>query len=988
MLHFLQNNRYFLSKIVVSTNILIMKKFFILFLIFPFMVFAQEKKIDSLQKIINSKIKSVDKLEAYSKLIEIEINNSPEKSKDLIRKLARLNADGSCEKCEIKASYYDGVWYNSKGDYKKSAEILEKSAKQSLVIKDFQQYQAAKAHKIQALLNDSQLHVAEKELAVYFNNAKSKESKIGIEDMYFLAGILNYRKGFLNSSIENYIKANQAIVESQVDKPKRSMGINNNIAQVYRELKNYPKTIEYLELAHSLAIKVKDSFQLMNIVLHKGIIETDFGNYKKALPFLHQGLEFFRKKNGMEYYASSELYLGIAYYRLKNYSNSLTHLNTGKAIYFGNDDHSYAQCLSFIALNEVALNKISEAKKHIAEAKAILKNDHSSPVYLELLRTDVELYKQSKEFPQYIQAIKMKDSFSTLLDQKMNENRLNELEVQFKTQQHKQQIKLLSAQNEIAAKQKYIYIGLIGLLALIGTSLFYSYRNKIRTVQKLNELNVLKSRFFANISHEFRTPLTLIKSPVQSLQTEISDQNQQNKLALIETNSDRMLALVDQLLELSKIDSGHLKLLLKEGNISSFLTATIEPFVFQAKENGIKFSPSIQKTTENHSFDKDIIEKITTNLVTNAFKYTPKGESITLTSEIINSNIKLKVSNSGSDVKKEDLPKLFERFYQKKENQEGAGIGLALVKELVDLYKGTIETTVENKELSFIIHLPLAAANENAVVILPKNTTDIVTNESQKVTELPVLLIVDDNTEIRNILKDLFKNDYQVLEAANGEVALKLAQKEIPDCIISDVMMPELDGFEFTKKIKNNELTSFIPVVLLTAKASNEAHLEALKSTADAFLTKPFHNEIVKATVSQLIGERKKLHERYSHELVLRPVDIVINSQEEKFIEKLQAILDKEMGNAEFSAENFAEAIGMSRMQLHRKLKSLLGVSATEFLRTERLKVAAELLKKGNGNVSDVAYAVGFNDVSYFSKCFKEAYQCTPSEMAESSKKH
>ena len=212
---------------------------------------------------------------------------------------------------------------------------------------------------------------------------------------------------------------------------------------------------------------------------------------------------------------------------------------------------------------------------------------------------------------------------------------------------------------------------------------------------------------------------------------------------------------------------------------------------------------------------------------------------------------------------------------------------------------------------------------------------------------------------------------------------MKLAQKEIPDCIISDVMMPKIDGFEFTKKIKNNELTSFIPVILLTAKTSDEAHLEGLKSTVDAFLTKPFNNDIVKATVVQLIEERKKLHKRYSQELVLRPVDIVINSVDEKFIEKLQTVLEKQLSNSEFSSEDFATEIGMSRMQLHRKLKSLLGVSATEFLRNERLKVSTELLKQGNGTISEIAYSVGFNDVSYFSKCFKEMYHCTPTEYIE-----
>lgn len=441
-----------------------------------------------------------------------------------------------------------------------------------------------------------------------------------------------------------------------------------------------------------------------------------------------------------------------------------------------------------------------------------------------------------------------------------------------------------------------------------------------------------------------------------------------------------MLELVDQMLELSKIDSGHLKLLFKDGDVGSFLSAIIEPFAFQAKERAMQFETSIQKIAQNSSFDKDVIEKIVTNLITNAFKYTPENEVIRFTSSINNGKLKIVVSNTGSTVQKDNLPQFFERFYQNNEQNPGVGIGLALVKELVALYDGTIETQLNNGELSFVVCLPMAVANENAVVIPTKSEVNKIENQIDLQTELPIVLLVDDNTDIRKILKSIFVQEYTVLEAQDGEEALQIAQKEIPDCIVSDVMMPKMDGFSFTSAIKNNELTSFIPVVLLTAKTSDQAHLDGLNSTADAFLTKPFNNDIVKATVHQLIAERKKLHTRYSQELVLKPMDIVVHSLDQKFIGKLQVILEKELDNSEFSAEDFALAIGLSRMQLHRKLKTLLGVSATEFIRNERLKAAADLLKKGKGTVSEIAYATGFNNISYFSKCFKEMFSVTPSD--------
>ena len=530
------------------------------------------------------------------------------------------------------------------------------------------------------------------------------------------------------------------------------------------------------------------------------------------------------------------------------------------------------------------------------------------------------------------------------------------------------------------------YFNLIGSLIEI---LFFTYalnlRKKLAEQERdiLIKMNRIKSHFFANISHEFRTPLTLIKSPVQSLQGEIKDENQKIKLDLIDKNSNRMLELVDQLLELSKIDSGKLQLLLKEGNIFSFLVSIAEPFQFKASESNLNFKSNIEKISENHYFDKDVVEKIVSNLLSNALKYTAENETINFSSTIFNNELKMVVSNSGSNIKTEDLTKLFERFYQNNENKQGVGIGLALVKELVELYQGKIETNVENGNLSFSIVLPLESSNSNAVIVTKEKQANSPENNLDLGNELPILLLADDNAEIRSVLKDIFKQNYQILEADDGEKALKIAQTAIPDCIISDVMMPKMDGFEFTKAIKNSELTSFIPVILLTAKTSDEARLEGLKSTADVYLTKPFNNEIVKETVKQLINERKKLQERYSQELVLKPTDIVINSVDEKFIERLQKALDDNVSNSEYSSDDFAKDAQMSRMQLHRKLKTLFGVSATEFLRNERLKIAAELLKKGNGNISDVAYGVGFSDVSYFSKCFKEVYQCTPTEFIE-----
>lgn len=973
-----------------------MKKLLLLLLL-PFLSLAQiENKLDSLQKVAASNVAVKEQSKALQKIIEIYLDKDLAKATQETKRLSLLSKNGGCSDCEAMAVYLFGQIESRKGNFDGAYKFFEQSADKALKSKDYIQYQTAFLWKVQTMLNLNKFDEALVELDKYVKsvahikvaNAKDKPT---LEDIYFLYGIIYFDKGFLKTAIENYQKADQIIMSQNIEKPKRRIGINNNIAQVYRQLKNFDKAREYAGTAIELSRKTKDSMLIMNIMLHFGIIETDAKNYQKALPNLDRAYIYFNRINFASYKGSSALYLGIAYYHLKQYKNSIYFLEAARKTYKENgDNYSLAETMGYLSLNFTALKNFKAAKKFIDSSKLLMKDETDSPAYIEIINAEVQYYEQIGDFKNSLKTAKLRDDLKAKLDQKMNEESLNEVEAKYQNTKKAKTIKVLSSENQLAARknslQLFLFLGILFFLIMVAGVLYYAYRNKIRTAEKLKDINEMKSRFFANISHEFRTPLTLIKSPIQNLQSTPTDENQKQQLALIDKNANRMLELVDQLLELSKIDSGHLKLILKPGKLDNFLNSIAEPFVFQAKDNGISFILNIEKTPDSNYFDKDVIEKIATNLLSNAFKYNANKEPVYFSGTIENDELQLRISNSGSDLNQEDIPRLFERFYQKNDQQKGSGIGLALVKELVELYHGSVEATLENHQLRFLIKLPLNKDIPNAVKV---NFVEEDARQAETPTsiadgmELPILLIVEDNVGIRTVIKDLFANDYLILEAENGESALKIAKKEIPDCIISDIMMPKMDGLAFTHAIKNNELTSFIPLVLLTAKTSEDTHLKALQSTADAFLTKPFNHEILKATIKQLIAERKKLQERYSKELVLRPVGIVINSVDEKFIAKLQDILDKELANANFSAEDFATAIGMSRMQLHRKLKTLLGVSTTEFLRNERLKVATDLLKSRNATISEIAYSVGFNDVSYFTKCFKELYQITPSQYQE-----
>ncbi len=955
---------------------------FLLALFLPLVCFSQyEKQIDSLQKII-SKTKDIDeKGNQLAELALLYLDSDVEKATPILDQLKALNKNNECPKCEAYSWLYRGHMTSRLGKIKESILLYEKAFQKAKTFNDDYIYLKAKAHIAQSLLDLNQANEAEKLLLKTVEEYQTTPKRIGLEDFYYLLGSINYEKRNLNQALDYLIQSETIIKATDPDGVFFKIAILGEITHIYRELKNKTKAFETNKKAMEIARKTNNQMILMQTLIDNGILETQYNNPREAIKILAKPYEFYTKMQYPLLQSASAKALGEAYNKTTNYSESSKFLTSAEKFYGeSNDTKTLIEIYCYQANNSSALNQLPEAQNYLSKAKKLIGNDAVSSQNVLYLDSYAFFLKSKNDFAGAFSMLKKRDSITNLVNDLLNNDTFQNLETKYQANKKEQELKLLSEKSKL---QNIIYLSLLGFLVALGGFLFYGYRNKIKTAEKLKELNELKSRFFANISHEFRTPLTLIKSPVQSLKSEINNENQQSKLDLIDKNSNRMLELVDQLLELSKIDSGKLQLLLKEGNISTFLNSIVEPFEYQAKENQLVFSSKIEKTNQNHHFDKDVIEKIVTNLLSNALKYTPENQTISFSSSIENKQLKIVVSNSGSELKKEDLPKLFERFYQKNESQKGIGIGLALVKELVELYQGKIETQLENGVLSFNVEIPIESTVSNAVVV---------TKEAQKVTtneeiisdnELPVLLIVDDNQEIRTILKDIFKNNYQILQAQDGEQALAIALKEIPDCIISDVMMPKLDGFEFTKAVKSNELTSFIPVILLTAKTSDEAHLEGLKSTADAYLTKPFNNDIVKETVIQLLNERKKLHDRYSQELVLKPTDIVINSADEKFLEKLQLVLDKELSNADYSADDFASFMGMSRMQLHRKLKSLLGVSTTEFLRKERLKMATTLLKNTNVTIAEIAYNVGFNDVSYFIRCFKEVYNCTPSEYQE-----
>ncbi|MEO1487291.1 MAG: response regulator [Bacteroidota bacterium] len=338
----------------------------------------------------------------------------------------------------------------------------------------------------------------------------------------------------------------------------------------------------------------------------------------------------------------------------------------------------------------------------------------------------------------------------------------------------------------------------------------------------------------------------------------------------------------------------------------------------------------------------------------------------------------------------EERGQVFNRFYQTHDHNNGVGIGLALVKELVELHRGSIRIDdYYTKGTAFEIDLPVAKGEfktselvAHTTLLTPNGSFDENTPEFEilEETEKPLALLVEDNADLRAVLTESLKTDFEIALAKNGEEGFKKALAQIPDIIISDIMMPIKNGVEMTQELKTNELTSHVPIILLTAKAGDENELKGIQSGADDYITKPFKNVLLKSKMENLLRIRDKMRTRYSQEVILKPKDIAITPPDEHLLERIQSVLDEYLMKSSFSTEDFAAALGFSRMQLHRKLKALTGLSATEFIRSQRLKLAAQILENSEANVSEVCYQIGFNNLSYFAKCFKEVYGVSPSQ--------
>jgi CheY-like chemotaxis protein/AraC-like DNA-binding protein/nitrogen-specific signal transduction histidine kinase len=518
----------------------------------------------------------------------------------------------------------------------------------------------------------------------------------------------------------------------------------------------------------------------------------------------------------------------------------------------------------------------------------------------------------------------------------------------------------------------------------------------IQISREIQDVTASKISFFTNITHELRTPLTLIVGPIQRALRISSNPQVMEQLHLVERNAKYLLSLINQLMDFQKVESNKLQITLKRSNLTALFEAVLLPFKAYAKDKGVEFRYCHRLPGGDMLTDEEAIHKVIVNLIGNALKYTPPGGNITIyvaaVRQAAQDRLYIAVKDTGIGIPPDDIDKVFERFFQSGNHsnasisgQSGTGIGLYLCKQIVSLLNGTIEMKNNRKAgCTFRILLPLqyAATAAPEPDEAPKEPLPPTLPAG---TKQAVILVVEDNKEMRDYIHSILSEHYRVVEASLGEEALMMLQSQHIDFILSDLMMPVMDGIELSRRVKADFSISHIPFLMLTAKTSDETRIESYRMGVDDFLSKPFDEELLLVRISNILESRKNLQKRFSYGMDVELLHIEESSKDKKFLDRVMQVVKENYKNPDYDIDDFVAAMGISRSLLYKKIQVLTGQSAGYFIRNYRLNAAYELIQQNrkthNMNISDIAYSVGFNDPKYFTRCFTKFFHATPSKL-------
>ncbi len=953
----------------------------IFFFVLSPVAISQNAVTDSLYKLFLHEKSAVQKAQRFFDYAQIVMQNDPQAGTAIADTLEELGKIAKDQKSLARAMHLRGDALYEQGKYAEAQLFYKKELSIARSIKDLELQSRALNRIGGAQQNLGELDSA---IAYLLLSAKIKEQlgdQKDIATIYSNIGNVFSDLKMSDKAIE-WLEKSLAIRLSLPQGERGAIVCYNNLSVAYNGKGDYDKAIEYAQRGFDLAQETDNKF-------FSGVLAGSLGHLWLAKNDLDRSIRMSEKAVELLSEASRKPNL---VFPLANLASAwLQKGNNAKAMDCNNRGYAIMQELKLIEPLEVYYENYGKIYESLGDYQ------QATSWYKKLIILDDSLFNKEK-----LDAVAEAEA---LFNSKKNEAQLirQQLEIERQANQNK----------------TILIVAIVALLVLAGG--FRHWRNKQHLRQKeaelvaqlkhaeaekLREMDSLKSTFFANISHEFRTPLTLILSPLEQMMSGTMKGDCQRYYRMMYRNGKHLLGLVNQLLELSKLESGKLRLQVSQSDLPAFVKAVTYCFGSFAVQKQINFKVVVQDDPKLCFFDKDKLEKILSNLISNAFKFTSEGKQIVVLVEMENETAIFSIVDEGMGIPQSQLPTLFERFAKSvsSELQSGSGIGLALTKELVELHKGKIEVeSEEGKGTTFRVTLPTGASHYTAAEMATELPTDgevflrtaipalepPLAQYGQGMAEVlsadskPLLLIVEDNPDVRSYLLEQFAGQYLVLEADNGKSGLRQALEKTPDLIISDIMMPEMDGKEFCRLLKTNEKTSHIPIIMLTALVQQHDRITSLELGADDYLIKPVNIRELIIRAANLIESRKKLHDHYrsTFRTFSSSIPVTAQSVDVLFLKKVRDAIEANLDDENFSVVGLSLQVGMSRSQLHRKLSALTGFSPNEVIRNMRLERAKELLKKKAGNASEVAYKTGFNSPAYFSKCFKDYFGITPGEV-------
>jgi signal transduction histidine kinase/DNA-binding response OmpR family regulator/Tfp pilus assembly protein PilF len=1004
-----------------------------------------QKEADSLKRVLKNTSSAIVHINLSNKLSRVYVSlKDYEEAMKLALRTKSFSEKINYGKGKTAAQVCIGEIYRSQGDFKKSktsfdealrlAKINEDDFSEALVYDQLGHLNWSKGDTLNALdyhkkalqvrlksgsaidIGESYSNIAEiysiqgkiKEAYQYFSKGLEYFKKTNrYEKIAWSAGnvgTMQYWLGNRKEAIKYYIVAyeNYEILGNN----EGFVWMNSSIANIYKGIFDYENAFKYAQNVLENHTKTRDTLGIGEAYLLKGGIYFSMKDYQNAKIQYEKGNEIFVKKKNSIGIMNALLQLSVLHVEMKEFNKALDNIKTALEIAKSNNQFRIiAQCQLLLGQIYIGKGETVKARGKLNDAFIFFKKSESISNLVSVHKTLATLDSIDGDYKSAFENFKEYIYYSKLDRESDNDTEKIAMRYKFEKKQalDASEIKIKNTQRNAA-----IFGLILTTLLIVILIYFFRLRNRKITIEKekidlqkrdidlIKETEQFKSRFLTNITHEFRTPLTLIKGHLEVLKENGRDEDQ-FRFQEMDNNGSRLLQLISQLLDLSKMESGEYKLNYRSGNVINETVAFAQSFQSLADQKQVKFIINRDleefELSKSFSYSQEALAIIISNLLSNSFKFTPKDGTVTV-DIIVNSAeyLTIKVSDTGKGIPAASLPKIFDRFYQvdqpDQRTYEGSGIGLALVKELAMIHGGDVTVeSAHNKGCVFSVVLKSSKEGQSIEVEEEKeNVSEVVftspaTEVESKENELPLILVVEDHTELRRFIVENLGSEYNFAEAVNGQEGIQMAEELMPDLIISDVMMPDVDGLEMCQHLKSHKITSHIPIMLLTAKAEKVDKLVGLETGANDYLTKPFSLAEIKLRVKNMLNLRQEFHKKFEGLTIPKPeFSNELSKKDEEFLEVMNQTIQANLSNQLFGATELSEIMFLSISQFNRKLKSITGITAANYIRNYKLQKAVEMLTEGM-QVAEAGWEIGFGDPVYFSKVFKKHFGYPPSEL-------